>query len=78
MAFTEIVSFVMMMVLGFQKKMKNGSVVTLPPYKTQQLGENSKKPAHDLEVLLKRKEQFKDAFVFDIDTSVSTTKFSAV
>lgn len=80
LAFTEIVSFVAMMVLGFEMRMKDGSgLLRLPPYKTQQLGENSKKPAHDIEVLIRRKEEFKDVvFVFDIDTSASTTKFSAV
>jgi hypothetical protein len=59
LAFTDIVSFVAPVVYGFEVRMKDSGLVKLPPYKTAQLGENSKKPAHDLEVLIRRRDEFK-------------------
>jgi cytochrome P450 len=80
LAFTEVVSFVAIMVYGFEVRMKDGSgLVKPPPFKTQQLGEISKKPAHDIEVLIRRKKEFKDVmWSFDVDPSANIEKVSAV
>jgi cytochrome P450 len=61
LAYSEIVSFVAMVVLGYEVEMKDRSgLVRHPGFKLQQMGENSKKPAHDVEVLIRRKQEFKD------------------
>lgn len=68
-AFTEVVGFVAMVVYGFEVRMKEGlGRVEMPPFKVQQLGENSRNPAHDVEVWMRRKEEFKDVrFGFNVD-----------
>ena len=78
LAFTEIVSFVAMMVYGFEVQMKDGSgLVVPPPFKTQQVGENSKKPAHDVEVLIRRKQEFEGVtWIFHVDPIANMGKVS--
>lgn len=72
-AFTEAVGFVAMVIYGFEVRMKDGlGRVEMPPFKVQQLGENSRNPAHDIEVLIGRKEEFKDVrFGFNVDPAMS-------
>ncbi|KAL5330525.1 hypothetical protein ACEPPN_000042 [Leptodophora sp. 'Broadleaf-Isolate-01'] len=58
LAFSEITSFVAMMIYGFEIKMKDGGLISPPPFKVQQMGENSKKPKYDIEVVMSRRKEF--------------------
>jgi hypothetical protein len=79
LAFTEIVSFVALVVYGFEVQLEGGGLLKLPPYKTAQLGENSKKPVYDLEVLIKRREEYKGVtWGFSVDPTMDIEKVSAV
>jgi hypothetical protein len=79
LAFVEIVSFLGMLVYGFEVRMKDGSLVKPPPYKKQDLGQNSKSPEHDIDVVIRRKEEFKDViFEFVVDTSLEAKEVSAL
>lgn len=70
LAFSEIASFVAMMLYGFEVKMKDGGVVKPPPFKLQQMGENSKKPKHDIEVVIKRRKEFEGVtWAFEVDST---------
>ncbi|KUJ15899.1 cytochrome P450 [Mollisia scopiformis] len=77
LAFVEVVSFLAMLVVGFDIRMKDGSLVQPPPYKKQYVGEASKKPEHDIEVKITRKEAYKDAvFEFWVESSVEVEESS--
>ncbi|KAF8857394.1 cytochrome P450 [Acephala macrosclerotiorum] len=80
LAFVEIVSFVAMLVYGFEVRMKDGSgLVRPPPFRRQPMGENSKKPKHDVEVLVRRKEEFRDVvFGFVVDSNVDAKAVSSL
>ncbi|MAD87338.1 MAG: hypothetical protein CL912_30640 [Deltaproteobacteria bacterium] len=70
LAFSEIASFVAMMIYGFDVKMRDGGLIKPPPFKVQQLGENSKKPKHDIEVIIARSKEFEGAvWAFKVETA---------
>ena len=68
LAQTEIMSFAAMVLYGFEVKLRDGSgLVKHPGFEVPSLGQNSKKPVHDVEVLIKRKEEFRDVvWVFEV------------
>lgn len=78
LAFTEVVSFVALMVYGFEVRMKvGGDMVEMPQYKVQQLGENSKKPKHDIDIVIRRKDEFKGVFfAFEADAGGNLDRVS--
>jgi cytochrome P450 len=59
LALTEIISFVALIVYGYEIEMRDGSKLVHAGFKTQLAGENSKKPLRELNVTIRRKEEFK-------------------
>lgn len=79
LAFVEIVGFLAMLVYGFEVRNKDGSIIKTAPYKKQQLGEASRKPQYDIDVVIRRKEEFKGAtFGFILDTNAEVEAVSVL
>lgn len=82
LAFTEIVSFVAMAVLGFDVRMDNGhgrdgGYLKLPQTQFMKWGNNTRKPDGDVDVLIKRKPEWEDCtWSFDIGDEVDFENLS--
>jgi cytochrome P450 len=67
LAFTEITAFVAMLIYGFELRMNDGSTLPVPKGEFQKLGVASISPAKDLDVLVKRRQEFEGVvWKFDV------------
>lgn len=70
LAYTEIVAFVAILVYGFDLTMSDGSNLKVPKGGFQKLGVASISPEKDLDVLIRRREEFEDVvWEFKVDNS---------
>jgi len=66
LAFTEIAAFAAMLVYGFELKMSNGDMCKVPKGEFQKLGVASISPAKDMDVLIKRRDEF-EGVIWEFD-----------
>ncbi|TVY21382.1 7-alpha-hydroxycholest-4-en-3-one 12-alpha-hydroxylase [Lachnellula arida] len=67
LAFTEITAFVAMLVLGFELSLSDGAKLQVPKGEFQRLGVASISPDKDLDVSIKRREEF-EGVTWEFDT----------
>jgi len=72
-AFAEVVSFVAVMIYGFEVKMKSGEkAFKVPDRATMKVGNNTRNPASDVEVIVKQREELKDVeWGFEVGSGVT-------
>lgn len=68
LAYNEITSFVALVVFGFEIMERDGSVMKVPEGCFQKMGEGSRGPKDDPEVLIKKRNEF-DGVVFRFDVA---------
>ena len=67
LAFTEITAFVAMLLFGFELTLSDGAILPVPKGEFQRLGVASISPEKDLDVLVKRRQEFEGAvWKFDV------------
>jgi cytochrome P450 len=73
LAYNEIASFVALLVYGFEITETDGSVIKVREGCFQKIGESSRRPKDDPEVIIKRREEFGGAvFRFDVGEKAAT------
>lgn len=72
-AFAEVVSFVAVMIYGFEVDMKSGEkAFKVPDRATMRAGNNTRNPASDMEVIIKQREELKNVeWGFELGSGVT-------